>query len=89
VFKPILSSTLVTIIVFLFLNNVEPNAGTTVIDTNNDANKLKVIANANGLNNWSLNHKWIVIIISIVLLVGSIGLGAAKLGTSYITNTAY
>ena len=28
---------------------------------------------------WSLNHKWIVIVISIVILIGSIGLGATTL----------
>ena len=32
------------------MKNVEANAGTTVIDTSNDANKLKAIAKANGLN---------------------------------------
>lgn len=35
--------------------------------------------------NWSLNHKWIVIIISTIILIASIGLGAAKLGTSFIS----
>ena len=35
---------------------------------------------------WSLNHKWIVIVISIVILIGSIGLGATTLGTSYISS---
>ena len=35
---------------------------------------------------WSLNHKWIVIIVSIVILIGSIGLGATSLGTSYISS---
>lgn len=34
---------------------------------------------------WSLNHKWLVLIISIVILIVSIGIGAAKLGTSYIS----
>ncbi len=29
-----------------FLNSVAANAGTSVIDTNNDANKLNAIANA-------------------------------------------
>lgn len=33
-----------------FLNSVAANAGTSVIDTNNDANKLNAIANAKGLN---------------------------------------
>ncbi len=33
-----------------FLNSVAAKAGTSVIDTNNDANKLNAIANAKGLN---------------------------------------
>ena len=34
---------------------------------------------------WSLNHKWIVLILSTVILIASIVLGAAKIGTSYIS----
>ncbi|MDO5375349.1 MAG: efflux RND transporter permease subunit [Staphylococcus rostri] len=34
---------------------------------------------------WSLDHKWIVMILSTVLLVVSIGLGMAKVGTSFIS----
>ncbi|PNZ29192.1 multidrug transporter [Staphylococcus rostri] len=34
---------------------------------------------------WSLDHKWIVMILSTVLLVASIGLGMAKVGTSFIS----
>ena len=35
--------------------------------------------------NWSLNHKWIVLIVSIFILVGSVLIGARNLGTSYIS----
>ena len=35
--------------------------------------------------NWSLNHKWIVLIVSIFILVGSVVIGARNLGTSYIS----
>lgn len=120
VFKPILSSTLVTIIVFLPLAfvsgsvgemfrpfalaitfsllasllvsiTVVPALGSTLfrkgIQTKPQKQAQGVISSGyKKLLNWSLNHKWIVIIISIVLLVGSIGLGAAKLGTSYISS---
>ncbi|MBE9429256.1 multidrug transporter [Staphylococcus warneri] len=120
VFKPILSSTLVTIIVFLPLAfvsgsvgemfrpfalaitfsllasllvsiTVVPALGSTLfrkgIQTKPEKQAQGVISSGyKKLLNWSLNHKWIVIIISIVLLVGSIGLGAAKLGTSYISS---
>lgn len=34
---------------------------------------------------WSLDHKWIVMLVSTLLLVGSIGLGAMKVGTSFIS----
>ncbi|EEQ80944.1 RND transporter, HAE1/HME family, permease protein [Staphylococcus warneri L37603] len=120
VFKPILSSTLVTIIVFLPLAfvsgsvgemfrpfalaitfsllasllvsiTVVPALGSTLfrkgIQTKPEKQAQGVINSGyKKLLYWSLNHKWIVIIISIVLLVGSIGLGAAKLGTSYISS---
>ncbi|MEX2948587.1 efflux RND transporter permease subunit [Staphylococcus warneri] len=120
VFKPILSSTLVTIIVFLPLAfvsgsvgemfrpfalaitfsllasllvsiTVVPALGSTLfrkgIQTKPQKQAQGVISSGyKKLLNWSLNHKWIVIIISIVLLVGSIGIGAAKLGTSYISS---
>ena len=120
VFKPILSSTLVTIIVFLPLAfvsgsvgemfrpfalaitfsllasllvsiTVVPALGSTLfrkgIQTKPQKQAQGIISSGyKKLLNWSLNHKWIVIIISIVLLVGSIGLGAAKLGTSYISS---
>lgn len=120
VFKPILSSTLVTIIVFLPLAfvsgsvgemfrpfalaitfsllasllvsiTVVPALGSTLfrkgIQTKPQKQKHGVVSEGyKKVLNWSLNHKWIVIIISIVLLVGSIGLGAAKLGTSYISS---
>ncbi|MCE3022971.1 efflux RND transporter permease subunit [Staphylococcus pasteuri] len=120
VFKPILSSTLVTIIVFLPLAfvsgsvgemfrpfalaitfsllasllvsiTVVPALGSTLfrkgIQTKPQKQKHGVVSEGyKKVLNWSLNHKWIVIIISIVLLAGSIGLGAAKLGTSYISS---
>lgn len=120
VFKPILSSTLVTIIVFLPLAfvsgsvgemfrpfalaitfsllasllvsiTVVPALGSTLfrkgIQTKHQKQKHGVVSEGyKKVLNWSLNHKWIVIIISIVLLAGSIGLGAAKLGTSYISS---
>lgn len=35
--------------------------------------------------NWSLNHKWIVLIVSIFILVGSVVIGVRNLGTSYIS----
>ncbi|REI12726.1 AcrB/AcrD/AcrF family protein [Staphylococcus felis] len=35
--------------------------------------------------NWSLNHKWLVILLSTLLLIGSIFLGAMKIGTSFIS----
>ncbi|MCS4486007.1 efflux RND transporter permease subunit [Staphylococcus americanisciuri] len=35
--------------------------------------------------NWSLDHKWIVMLLSTVLLIGSIGLGMMKIGTSFIS----
>lgn len=35
--------------------------------------------------NWSLNHKWTVIILSTVILIGSIALGSMKIGTSFIS----
>ena len=34
---------------------------------------------------WSLDHKWIVMLISTVLLIASIGLGVMKVGTSFIS----
>lgn len=120
VFKPILSSTLVTIIVFLPLAfvsgsvgemfrpfalaitfsllasllvsiTVVPALGSTLFRKGIQTKPKKQAQGAissgyKKVLNWSLSHKWIVIIISIVLLIGSIGLGAAKLGTSYISS---
>ncbi len=34
---------------------------------------------------WSLDHKWIVLIFSTVILIGSIVLGSMKIGTSFIS----
>ena len=52
----------------------------------NEENKLGGISKGyKRVLGWSLNHKWLVLIISIVILISSIGIGAAKLGTSYIS----
>ena len=122
VFKPILSSTIVTIIVFLPLAFVSGSVGEmfrpfalaitfsllasllvsiTVVPALastffknginikgnvNEENKLGGISKGyKRVLGWSLNHKWLVLIISIVILIASIGIGAAKLGTSYIS----
>lgn len=118
VFKPILSSTIVTIIVFLPLVFVTGSVGqmfrpfalaiafsllasllvsVTIVPAlsatffkkgikQHKENKLGLIgSNYKKVLNWSLNHKWIVIIISTIILIASIGLGAAKLGTSFIS----
>lgn len=119
VFKPIMSSTLVTIVVFLPLVFVSgsvgemfrpfalaitfsllasllvsitlvPSLGATFFK-----NGVKNKEQKEGLGtvgrtyrsalNWSLNHKWIVLIVSIFILVGSVVIGARNLGTSYIS----
>ena len=123
VVKPILSSTIVTIIVFLPLAFVSGSVGEmfrpfalaiafsllasllvsiTVVPAlastflkgiklkrnsqhQNDRGLGVVSKSYRKILNWSLNHKWIVLIISVVILVGSIALGGAKLGTSYIS----
>lgn len=122
VFKPILSSTIVTIIVFLPLAFVSGSVGEmfrpfalaitfsllasllvsiTVVPALASTffkNGIKINGNVNEENKlgriskeykrvlgWSLNHKWLVLIISIVILIASIGIGATKLGTSYIS----
>ncbi|RIM86504.1 efflux RND transporter permease subunit [Staphylococcus xylosus] len=118
VFKPIMSSTIVTIIVFLPLAFVTGSVGEmfrpfalaiafsllasllvsiTIVPALSATlfkkgvkhhkeeslgfigEKYKVILK------WSLNHKWIVILVSTIILIASIGLGAAKLGTSFIS----
>ncbi|MGW8024809.1 efflux RND transporter permease subunit [Staphylococcus xylosus] len=118
VFKPIMSSTIVTIIVFLPLAFVTGSVGEmfrpfalaiafsllasllvsiTIVPALSATffkkgvkhhkeeslgfigKKYKVILK------WSLNHKWIVILVSTIILIASIGLGAAKLGTSFIS----
>ncbi|MBU5272338.1 efflux RND transporter permease subunit [Staphylococcus caprae] len=120
VFKPIMSSTLVTIVVFLplvFVSGsvgemfrpfalaitfsllasllvsitVVPSLGATLfrkgVKTKRQHEGLGAISRGyRQILNWSLNHKWIVIIVSIVILIGSIGLGATSLGTSYISS---
>ncbi|MBE9440502.1 efflux RND transporter permease subunit [Staphylococcus epidermidis] len=119
VFKPIMSSTLVTIVVFLPLVFVSgsvgemfrpfalaitfsllasllvsitlvPSLGATIFK-NGVKNKeqkegLGTVGRAyRSALNWSLNHKWIVLIVSIFILVGSVVIGARNLGTSYIS----
>ncbi|MBC8789610.1 efflux RND transporter permease subunit [Staphylococcus epidermidis] len=119
VFKPIMSSTLVTIVVFLPLVFVSgsvgemfrpfalaitfsllasllvsitlvPSLGATFFK-NGVKNKeqkegLGTVGRAyRSALNWSLNHKWIVLIVSIFILVGSVVIGARNLGTSYIS----
>ena len=120
VFKPIMSSTLVTIVVFLplvFVSGsvgemfrpfalaitfsllasllvsitVVPALGSTLfrkgVKTKRQREGLGVISKEyRRILKWSLNHKWIVIVISKVILIGSIGLGATTLGTSYISS---
>ena len=118
VFKPILSSTIVTIIVFLPLAFVSgsvgemfrpfalaitfsllasllvsitivPALGSTYFKKGLKRKKEKSLgivgSNYRKVLSWSLNHKWIVLILSTVILIASIVLGAAKIGTSYIS----
>ncbi|RIN49546.1 efflux RND transporter permease subunit [Staphylococcus simulans] len=118
VFKPIMSSTLVTIVVFLPLVFVAGSVGEmfrpfalaitfsllasllvsiTIVPAlastffkNGIKQKRQRSLGAVGRGykkvlNWSLNHKGIVLIITTVILIGSIGLGAAKIGTSFIS----
>lgn len=118
VFKPILSSTIVTIVVFLPLAFVSgsvgemfrpfalaitfsllasllvsitivPALGSTYFKKGLKRKKEKSLgiigSNYRKVLSWSLNHKWIVLILSIVILIASIVLGAAKIGTSYIS----
>ncbi|NWK83288.1 efflux RND transporter permease subunit [Staphylococcus sp. GSSP0090] len=119
VFKPIMSSTIVTIIVFLPLAFVSGSVGemfrpfalaiafsllasllvsitivpalsATFFKKGVKAHKQETSLGFIGSKyksvlNWSLNHKWIVMIISTIILIASIGLGAAKLGTSFIS----
>lgn len=118
VFKPIMSSTLVTIIVFLPLVFVSGSVGEmfrpfalaitfsllasllvsiTIVPALSstffkngihERRKRSLGAVGRGYKKvlkWSLNHKWIVLILTTVILIGSIALGAAKIGTSYIS----
>ncbi|MHD0397049.1 efflux RND transporter permease subunit [Staphylococcus simulans] len=118
VFKPIMSSTLVTIVVFLPLVFVAGSVGemfrpfalaitfsllasllvsvTIVpalastffkhgIKTKRQRTLGAVGRGYKKVLNWSLNHKWIVLILTTVILIGSIGLGVAKVGTSFIS----
>ena len=119
VFKPIMSSTLVTIVVFLPLVFVSgsvgemfrpfalaitfsllasllvsitlvPSLGATFfkngVKNREQKEGLGTVGRAyRSALNWSLNHKWIVLIVSIFILVGSVLIGARNLGTSYIS----
>ena len=119
VFKPIMSSTLVTIVVFLPLVFVSgsvgemfrpfalaitfsllasllvsitlvPSLGATFfkngVKNREQKGGLGAVGRAyQSALNWSLNHKWIVLIVSIFILVGSVVIGARNLGTSYIS----
>lgn len=118
VFKPILSSTIVTIIVFLPLAFVSgsvgemfrpfalaitfsllasllvsitivPALGSTFFNKGlkrKKENSLGIISsNYRKVLSWSLNHKWIILLLSTVILIASIVLGIAKIGTSYIS----
>ncbi|MEJ7447727.1 efflux RND transporter permease subunit [Staphylococcus epidermidis] len=119
VFKPIMSSTLVTIVVFLPLVFVSgsvgemfrpfalaitfsllasllvsitlvPSLGATFfkngVKNREQKGGLGAVGRAyRSTLNWSLNHKWIVLIVSIFILVGSVVIGARNLGTSYIS----
>ena len=118
VFKPIMSSTLVTIVVFLPLVFVSGSVGEmfrpfalaitfsllasllvsiTIVPALASSffkkgikSKQKRSLGAVGRGykhvlKWSLNHKWIVLLLTTLILVGSIFLGAAKIGTSFIS----
>lgn len=119
VFKPIMSSILVTIVVFLPLVFVSgsvgemfrpfalaitfsllasllvsitlvPSLGATFfkngVKNREQKGGLGAVGRAyRSALNWSLNHKWIVLIVSIFILVGSVVIGARNLGTSYIS----
>lgn len=118
VFKPILSSTIVTIIVFLPLAFVSgsvgemfrpfalaiafsllasllvsitivPALGSTYfkkgLKRKNNKSLGVVGSNYRKVLSWSLNHKWVVLILSTVILIACIVLGTMKIGTSYIS----
>ncbi|UZW82623.1 efflux RND transporter permease subunit [Staphylococcus lugdunensis] len=123
VFKPILSSTLVTIVVFLPLAFVSGSVGEmfrpfaltiafsllasllvsiTVVPAlastffkrglkqqrqvkQNNESLGTVGRGYQKVLSWSLNHKWLVIIITTIILIASVVLGGTKLGTSYIS----
>nr|WP_280841773.1 efflux RND transporter permease subunit [Staphylococcus hyicus] len=118
VFIPIMSSTIVTIIVFLPLAFVTGSVGemfrpfayavtfsllASLLVSITIVPVLGSMFFKNGLKrqpkhhlgklghgyrkilSWSLDHKWIVIILSTVLLIGSIVLGSIKIGTSFIS----
>src|SRR5699024_5155606 len=118
VFKPIMSSTIVTIIVFLPLAFVTGSVGEmfrpfalaiafsllasllvsiTIVPSlsatffkkgikRKKETSLGIVGRGyKKILRWSLAHKWIVMLISTVVLIASVGLGAAKLGTSFIS----
>ncbi|KFE41190.1 efflux RND transporter permease subunit [Staphylococcus agnetis] len=118
VFIPIMSSTIVTIVVFLPLAFVTGSVGemfrpfayavtfsllASLLVSITIVPVLGSVFFKNGLRkqpkhhlgklgqgyrrvlSWSLNHKWIVIILSTLLLIGSVVLGSMKIGTSFIS----
>lgn len=118
VFKPIMSSTIVTIIVFLPLAFVTGSVGEmfrpfalaiafsllasllvsiTIVPSlsatffkkgikRKKETSLGIVGRGyKKILRWSLAHKWIVMLISTVVLIASVGLGVAKLGTSFIS----
>ncbi|MCU5745170.1 efflux RND transporter permease subunit [Staphylococcus sp. SQ8-PEA] len=119
VFKPIMSSTIVTIVVFLPLAFIQgsvgemfrpfalaitfsllasllvsitivPALGSTLfkrgIRKRSVNNSLGTLSTSyRKILHWSLNHKWIVIIISTVILFFTIVIGGTRIGTSFIS----
>ena len=82
----LLASLLVSITVVPALASTFFKNGINIKGNVNEENKLGGISKGyKRVLGWSLNHKWLVLIISIVILIVSIGIGAAKLGTSYIS----
>ena len=81
----LLASLLVSITVVPALASTFFKNGINIKGNVNEENKLGISKGYKRVLGWSLNHKWLVLIISIVILIASIGIGAAKLGTSYIS----
>ena len=82
----LLASLLVSITVVPALASTFFKNGIKINGNVNEENKLgRISKEYKRVLGWSLNHKWLVLIISIVILIASIGIGATKLGTSYIS----